>query len=117
MISHEEENVNDISKSTLTLPTEACRGEETTSFSPPNQIGQVVRVPLLEGLSCRSSTAGPLSGSIDVRLPINERLLVALEAHRHQHPEGTFVAYLGVHATVDWVAGTGGARSTEAGML
>lgn len=101
----------------LALTELRCSLHLSTPSFAANQIGQAVTVPLLEGLSCRSSTAGPLSGHIEVRLPVNEQLIVSLESHRHQHPEGTFVAYLGLHATVVWVAGIGGANPAEAGLL
>ncbi len=95
-----------------------CSLHLTTPSFAGNQIGQAVTVPLLENMSCRSSTSGPLPGQIDVRLPLNERLIAYLETHRHQHPEETFVAYLGVlHATVAWVAATGNTTPAEARLL
>jgi hypothetical protein len=101
----------------LALTELRCSLHLSTPGFASNQIGQAVTIPLLEGLSCRSSTSSSLAGHIEVRLPLNEQLIASLEAHRHQHPEGTFVAYLGIHATIAWVVATGNATPAEARML
>jgi hypothetical protein len=89
----------------------------TSPCFPNNQIGPSATLSLLENMSCRSSIHASAPGQIEVRLPLTEPLIASLEEHRHRHPEGNFEAYLSLHATVAWIAGTGNLLPKEAGLL
>lgn len=78
-----------------------------------NRVGQMAIVHLLEGMTCRSATNDPMTGRIEVRIPLTEQLFAYLETHRHQHPERSFVAYLGLHATIAWLSATGNVTPPE----
>jgi hypothetical protein len=91
----------------LALTELRCSLHLSAPASSSNQIGPTVTVPLLENMSCRSVPGAPLTGQIEVRFPLTEKLIAHLEASRHQHPEGAFLAYLGLHGVVVWLYATG----------
>jgi len=94
-----------------------CSLHLTTPTFAGNQIGPTVAVNLLENMGCRSVSSGPVSGQIEVRLPLTEPIIAHLETHRHHHSEGTFVASLGFHGTVAWLSATGNTTPPDARML